>query len=321
MLEGTSLLTAALQESARHDPLVPATTATRDGSSWRLDGVKVAVPHAPLVDRILVSAQTDGRHGAVPPRSRRATVSTIEPSRSTNREVQGNVVLDGAVVDDDDVLARSARRCPYLHRHAIAGMCATAVGVLDEAVKITAGYISRAPAVRQADRDVPGRDAEGRRRVHRHRGRPRDDVVGDLASRDGTLVRRGARDREVLGRRTADRTPSTTASTCTAAWASTPTTRSTATSSGRRSSSSRSAARRRSCSRSAQRSRPRGEQRLMHLDLTDEQQALQLELREYFAKLVTPEKRVETDEEEEMGDVLAGHGPADGDGRLQVGDY
>ena len=39
----------------------------------------------------------------------------------------------------------------------------------------------------------------------------------------------------------------------------------------------------------------------MHLDLTDEQKALQKELREYFAKLVTPEKRVEQDEEEEMG--------------------
>ena len=50
----------------------------------------------------------------------------------------------------------------------------------------------------------------------------------------------------------------------------------------------------------------------MHLELTDEQQALQNELREYFAKLVTPEQRVEQDEEEEMGAVLAGHGAADG---------
>jgi alkylation response protein AidB-like acyl-CoA dehydrogenase len=39
----------------------------------------------------------------------------------------------------------------------------------------------------------------------------------------------------------------------------------------------------------------------MHLDLSDEQKALQKELREYFAQLVTPEKRVEQDAEEEMG--------------------
>jgi alkylation response protein AidB-like acyl-CoA dehydrogenase len=44
----------------------------------------------------------------------------------------------------------------------------------------------------------------------------------------------------------------------------------------------------------------------MHLDLSDEQKALQQELREYFSELVTPERRVEQDEEEEMGDAWKG---------------
>jgi alkylation response protein AidB-like acyl-CoA dehydrogenase len=44
----------------------------------------------------------------------------------------------------------------------------------------------------------------------------------------------------------------------------------------------------------------------VHLDLSDEQKALQIELREYFAKLVTPEKRMEQDQDEEMGDVWQG---------------
>ena len=140
VLEGTSLLTAALSESARHDALQPSTTATRDGSSWRLDGVKVAVPHAPLVDRILVSAQTDTGPGLFILDPSTAGV-TIERGRSTHRQVQGNVSLEGAVVDEDDVLL-DPEALPYVYRHAIAGMCATAVGVLDEAVKITARYIS-----------------------------------------------------------------------------------------------------------------------------------------------------------------------------------
>jgi 3-oxocholest-4-en-26-oyl-CoA dehydrogenase beta subunit len=140
VLEGTSLLTAAMSESARHDALVPGTTATRDGSSWRLDGLKVAVPHAPLVDRILVSARTDDGT-ALFILDPGAPGVTIERGRSTNRQVQGNVLLEGAVVDDDDVL-HDGDALPYLYRHAVAGMCATAVGVLDEAVKITAGYIS-----------------------------------------------------------------------------------------------------------------------------------------------------------------------------------
>jgi alkylation response protein AidB-like acyl-CoA dehydrogenase len=140
VLEGTSLLTAALQESARHDPLVPATTATRDGSSWRLDGVKVAVPHAPLVDRIVVSAQAEGspKLFLLGPG---APGVVIEPTRSTNREVQGNLVLEGAVVDADDVLD-DPDALLFLYRRAVAGMCAMAVGVLDEAVRITASYIS-----------------------------------------------------------------------------------------------------------------------------------------------------------------------------------
>lgn len=140
VLEGTSLLTAAMQESARHDPLRPATTATRDGSSWRLDGVKVAVPHAPLVDRILVTARTEDG-AALFLLDPAASGVTIEPTRSTNREPQGNVVLEGAAVDADDVLEDPSALL-FLYRHAVACLCATAVGVLDEAVRITASYIS-----------------------------------------------------------------------------------------------------------------------------------------------------------------------------------
>ncbi len=150
VLEGTSLLTAALQESARHDALAPATIATRDGSSWRLDGVKVAVPHAPLVDRILVSARTAADASALFLLDPTARGVTVEPTRSTNRQVQGNLVLEGAIVDEEDVLLDPSALL-FLHRHAIAGMCATAVGVLDEAVKITAGYISER---KQFDRPI-----------------------------------------------------------------------------------------------------------------------------------------------------------------------
>jgi alkylation response protein AidB-like acyl-CoA dehydrogenase len=39
----------------------------------------------------------------------------------------------------------------------------------------------------------------------------------------------------------------------------------------------------------------------MHLELTEEQQALQKELREYFANLITPDLNLRVDDEEEMG--------------------
>jgi alkylation response protein AidB-like acyl-CoA dehydrogenase len=141
VLEGSSLLTAALQEGARYDPLEPSTLATRDGASWRLDGIKVGVPHAPLVDRIVTSARTTDGATALFLLDPAAAGVSVESTRSTNRELQGNVVLEGAVVDDDDVIA-DPQALRFLHRHAVAGMCATAVGVLDEAVRITASYIS-----------------------------------------------------------------------------------------------------------------------------------------------------------------------------------
>jgi alkylation response protein AidB-like acyl-CoA dehydrogenase len=142
VVEGTSFLTAALQEPAQHDPLDPTTTATRDGSVWRLDGVKVAVPLAPLATAIVVSAKTDdgARLFLLDPS---ATGVTIERTRSTHRELQGNVALDGAIVSDEDVLGEPDEAPRVLHRYALAAMCATACGVLQEAVRITASYISQ----------------------------------------------------------------------------------------------------------------------------------------------------------------------------------
>ncbi len=145
VLDGTSLLTAALQESARHDPLDVQTTATRDGSSWRLDGLKVSVPHAPLADLILVSARTGSDSVGLFALDPSASGVTIEPARSTHREVQGHVRLEGAVVSEDDVIGppdAGMDTLLFTHRHALACMCATAVGVFEEAIRITADYIS-----------------------------------------------------------------------------------------------------------------------------------------------------------------------------------
>ena len=59
VIAGTSLLTAALCEPGHADPLSPTTVAGRDGSGWRLDGEKLAVPYAPLADAMLVPATTE----------------------------------------------------------------------------------------------------------------------------------------------------------------------------------------------------------------------------------------------------------------------
>jgi hypothetical protein len=145
VVEGSSFLTAALQESAGHDPLAVQTTAVLDGSGWRIDGAKVAVPHAQLADRIIVTARTSESSTGLFLVDPSASGVSLEPTRSTHREPQANVTFDGVVVDEDDVLGDPTSgdaALRLLHNHGVASLCATAVGVFDEALRITADYIS-----------------------------------------------------------------------------------------------------------------------------------------------------------------------------------
>jgi alkylation response protein AidB-like acyl-CoA dehydrogenase len=145
VVAGTSVLTAALQEPLTNDPTTPSTTAKRDGDGWVLDGTKVAVPWAPLADRILVNAATgDGSVGLFLVDTN-ASGATLQRSESTNREPQGVLTLTGARVGADDVLGdptAGTDAIEWVYRNALAGLCATAVGVMEEAVRITAGYIT-----------------------------------------------------------------------------------------------------------------------------------------------------------------------------------
>ena len=69
VVSGQRILTAGLAEPGRSDPIVPATTARRDGAGWRLDGAKELVPAAQLAETILIPATTgDGEVGPVPAR-------------------------------------------------------------------------------------------------------------------------------------------------------------------------------------------------------------------------------------------------------------
>lgn len=146
VIEGASILTAALQEPLHGDPLAPSTTARPVDGGWRIDGEKVAVPYAPVAERILVTATTGpGAVGLflVDPT---ADGVTLEPATATNREPQGHLTLAGVEVGPEDVLgdpAAGTAAVEWVVRRAVAGLCATGVGVLEQAVRITADYISQ----------------------------------------------------------------------------------------------------------------------------------------------------------------------------------
>jgi alkylation response protein AidB-like acyl-CoA dehydrogenase len=136
VVDGSTFLTAALEEAGNPDLRRPSATARADGDAWALDGEKVAVPWGLLADTMVVSAAIDGE-----PALFLVDAGDVERDRAdgTHREPQASVTLRGARAE---LLARGADAITYIAQHAIAGLCATGVGVFDRAIRITAGYIA-----------------------------------------------------------------------------------------------------------------------------------------------------------------------------------
>jgi alkylation response protein AidB-like acyl-CoA dehydrogenase len=130
---GELFVTAAIDEPANFEPTRPATTAKEDVDGWRLDGEKIAVPWGLLADLLLVTAD--------------AGVFVVEPdapglgserAESTHREPRAHLILDA--VPGQRLGGPEATR--FLYEHALGGLSATAAGVFEGAVRLTAGYIS-----------------------------------------------------------------------------------------------------------------------------------------------------------------------------------
>jgi 3-oxocholest-4-en-26-oyl-CoA dehydrogenase beta subunit len=145
VIAGTSFLSAALQEPASHDPLSVTTTARREGSDWVIDGEKIAVPWGLLADLILIPARTGEATTGIFLVDPTGPGVTRQRAEATNREPQASLVMEGARVTADDVLGdpfEGADVASWIYDRALAGLCATAVGVFGEALRITAAYLS-----------------------------------------------------------------------------------------------------------------------------------------------------------------------------------
>ncbi len=142
VVSGESVLTAALVELAR-PPQQPATTATRTGGGWTLDGEKTCVPAGLEADRILVPAATgDASVGVflVDPNAAGVTLTRQDP---TNGIPEAHLELNGVQVSDDDVLGDAAGGdaiVDWIVLRANAAQCAVATGLCEEALRRTAEY-------------------------------------------------------------------------------------------------------------------------------------------------------------------------------------
>lgn len=140
VVDGSTILTAALSEAGNSDPATPRTTARADGDNWRLDGEKELVPAAQLAAAIVVSAETQDGPGLFVVDTDSEGV-TVTPTITTNGEPFGDVTLTAAtgrkLTEHDGVDVVRA-----LYTRAVVGLCAMQIGVTERALKLAASYTS-----------------------------------------------------------------------------------------------------------------------------------------------------------------------------------
>jgi alkylation response protein AidB-like acyl-CoA dehydrogenase len=143
---GEMVLSAALNETGSADPARPRVEARRDGTGWRLEGVKECVPAAQLAGCILVPARTGPDAVGVFLVDPAAPGVEIERQATINREPWGRLRLSGAAIDAEEVLGRpedGAELIEWIVARAHVALAATQLGVSEEALRRTAEYVSQ----------------------------------------------------------------------------------------------------------------------------------------------------------------------------------
>lgn len=142
VVDGSVILTAGLVEDVV-DPLVPATRAEATADGFTLTGTKLCVPAGQLAHRILVPASlADGRIGIFLVDPGRDGVS-VSPLDTTSGQPEARIDFDGVKVGRDDVvgdLDQGASLLVWIREHATVSLCALALGVCEEALRLTADY-------------------------------------------------------------------------------------------------------------------------------------------------------------------------------------
>ena len=139
---GETRLTAALHEPGAALPARPATTLTRDGDGYVLDGRKVGVTAFDGAAAVLVPATHDDGV-AVVLLDPHAPGVQVQATRSSRGETEHTLVLDGVRVGEEDLLGGDVTGTAYdiLRDHAVAGLCLLGGGVVAGATDLTAGYV------------------------------------------------------------------------------------------------------------------------------------------------------------------------------------
>jgi alkylation response protein AidB-like acyl-CoA dehydrogenase len=146
---GETLLTCAVDERARHNPLSVATRATGSAGKFKLSGKKLHVLDGHIADRLIVSARTAGdvesRDGItlflVDPKAPGVTISRMSSVDSRNT---AQVELRDVSVSSEDMLGAVDKGATVLEAVLDAGravLAAELLGISAEAFERTLGYL------------------------------------------------------------------------------------------------------------------------------------------------------------------------------------
>jgi acyl-CoA dehydrogenase len=146
VIAGTATLTAALYEPTDVAvPTVPTTQATPVDDGWQLDGEKSLVVGADRAAAILVPARTSESASAVFLVAPSARGVHLTREVAVSGEPQWTVRLDAVRLDADALLGEAQQGADivaWISDRLAAAVCSTQTGVCEEALAITAKYVS-----------------------------------------------------------------------------------------------------------------------------------------------------------------------------------
>jgi alkylation response protein AidB-like acyl-CoA dehydrogenase len=146
VIAGAATLTLALYEPTDVEvPAVPTTQATPDGDGWRLDGEKSLVIGADRAAAILVPARTSESASGIFLVAPGADGVHLTREVAVSGEPQWTVRLEAVRVDGGALLGEAQQGSEivaWISDRLAAAICSTQTGVCEEALAITAKYVS-----------------------------------------------------------------------------------------------------------------------------------------------------------------------------------
>jgi pimeloyl-CoA dehydrogenase small subunit len=150
LADGSLILAFAHTErQSRYDLADVATTASRDGQGWRIDGEKGVVLHGDSADTLIVTARTGGgrreRDGIgvfLVDAAARGVTRRGYPTQDGLRAAE--IAFSGVEVGPQDVLGEPGAALPLVEQvvgEAIAALCAEAVGAMTAMHALTLDYL------------------------------------------------------------------------------------------------------------------------------------------------------------------------------------